>query len=207
NSSYATVTPDALWGVSGPGNLFKPGTLTGKVSQFDQFKEGTPAYNNDYKNFAPSFGFAWSPNWKTGWLKRIAGDSGETVVRGGYSMAYSRQGINAGFRGIFSANPGITITHNRDLTIGNLVPTPGNANLPLLFRDTSKLGPPAFQATPTYPFTGQITNSANIIDPNIKAPYVQSWTFGIQRELTKNMAVEVRYVGNRFLQGWTAYNL
>jgi hypothetical protein len=207
NGSYATVTPDALWGISGPGNLFKPGTLTGKATQFDQFKEGTPAYNTDYKNFAPSFGFAWSPNWKSGWLKRLSGDSGETVVRGGYSIAYSRQGINAGFRGIFSANPGITITTNRDLTIGNLVTNQGNDRLPVLLRETSRLGPPAFQAAPTYPFTAQITNSANIIDPNIKAPYVQSWTFGIQREITKNMAVEVRYVGNRFLQGWTTYNL
>src|SRR5262245_28711224 len=206
NSSYATVSPDALWGVSGAGNLFKPGTLAGKVTQFDQFKEGTPAYNNDYSNFAPSLGFAWSPDIKNGWLKRIVGEGGQTVVRGGYSLSYSRQGINAGFRGIFSANPGITITTNRDLTIGNLV---GGSlgSLPLLLRETGRLGPPSFQATPTYPFTAQITNSANIIDPNIKAPYVQSWTFGIQREFTKDMAIEVRYVGNRFLQDWVTYNL
>src|SRR5262249_45242735 len=34
-----------------------------------------------------------------------------------------------------------------------------------------------------------------------------SWSFGIQREVTKNFAVEARYVGNRFLQNWQTYNL
>src|SRR5207247_11203610 len=29
----------------------------------------------------------------------------------------------------------------------------------------------------------------------------------IQREVSKNLAVEVRYVGNRFLQNWQTYNL
>src|SRR5262249_3821816 len=137
NSSYSTVSPDDLWGVSGPGNLFKPGTLPGRVTQFVQFKEGDKSYDTDYKNFAPSFGFAWSPNAKYGWLKRIAGESGQTVVRGGYSMAYNRRGIGE-LRGIISGNPGVTITTNRDLTTGNLVGA-GLGALPLLFRETSRL--------------------------------------------------------------------
>jgi outer membrane receptor protein involved in Fe transport len=34
NDSYATATVPDIWGVSGVGNLFKPGTLTGQVSQY-----------------------------------------------------------------------------------------------------------------------------------------------------------------------------
>ncbi|MGH9834361.1 MAG: carboxypeptidase regulatory-like domain-containing protein [Blastocatellia bacterium] len=210
NSSYTRASLDDIWGVSGPGNLFKPGTLTGRATQFVQFKEGEKSYNLDYKNFAPSFGFAWSPNAKSGWLRKIAGEGGQTVVRGGYSIAYNRRGINEGFRAIISANPGVTITTNRDLTIGNLVGGSLGA-LPLLLRETSRLGPPAFQTTPTYPLTGApfvaVTNSVNVYDPNIKVPYSQSWSFGIQRELNKDTAVEVRYVGTRNLRGWTAFNL
>jgi len=210
NSNYTTTTLADLFGVSGPGNLFKPGTLAGRVTQFVQYKEGERAYHTDYKNFAPSLGFAWSPNAKQGWLKRFIGDSGQTVVRGGYSIAYNRRGINEGFRNIFSGNPGVTITTNRDLTSGTLVPNP-RTDLPVLLRETNRLGPPAFPTTPAYPLTGSpfvaVTNSANIFDPNIKVPYVQSWSFGLQREITKDMAVEVRYVGNRFLRGWTTYNL
>ncbi|MGH9834362.1 MAG: carboxypeptidase regulatory-like domain-containing protein, partial [Blastocatellia bacterium] len=204
NGSYSTTTVADLFGVSGVGNLFKPGTLTGKRPQFIQFNEGERAYNVDYSDFAPSFGFAWSPNVRNSWLKHILGEGGQTVVRGGYSIAYNRYGLGD-FSGTFNANPGATITTNRDLTIGNLV---GGSlgSLPLLLRETNRLGPPAFPNTPSYPYTEVVTGDANIIDPNIRTPYSQSWTFGIQREITKNMAIEVRYVGTRHLQGWSDYN-
>ncbi len=204
NGSYSKTTIEGLFGVSGPGNLFKPGTLAGSVTEFVQFKEGERAFNPDYKNFAPSFGFAWTPNAKNGWLKRLAGESGQTVVRGGYSIAYNRNGIGD-FSNQLGANPGVTITTNRNLTIGNLV---GGSlgSLPLLLRETNRLGRPDFPNAPTYPFKGAITDSANIFDPNLRAPYTQSWTFGIQREITKDMAIEVRYVGTRNLQGWSDYD-
>ncbi len=205
NNSYSTVSVEDLWGVSGPGNLFKPGTLTGRVTQFVQFKKGEKSYNLDYKNFAPNFGFAWSLSAKDGWLRTLAGDSGQTVVRGGYSIAYNRNGLGD-FSSVFGANPGLAITTNRSLTLGNLVG--GNlGSLPVLLRERDRLGPPSFPSEPTYPFTGAITDSANIFDPNIKVPYSQSWSFGIQREITKDMAIEVRYVGARNLRGWTTYNL
>jgi hypothetical protein len=74
-------------------------------------------------------------------------------------------------------------------------------------QETNRLGPPSFPGTPNYPLTGAITDSANIFDPKLTVPYAQSWSFGIQRELTKDMAIEVRYVGTRNLRGWTEYNL
>ena len=205
NSSYSTLSLNDLYGVSGPGNLFKPGTLTGRVPQFVQFKAGDKGYNTDYKNFAPNFGFAWSPNVKGGWLGRLIGENGQTVIRGGYSIAYSRRGIGE-IRGILTSNSGATITTNRDQATGNLV---GGAlgPLPLLLRETNRLGPPAFNTTPTYPFIAPITSSGNLFDPNIKAPYTQSYSLGVQREINKDMAIEVRYVGNRFLRQWTTYDL
>ena len=204
NGSYSTTTLADLWGVSGPGNLFKPGTLTGKAPQFIQFKEGERAYNVDYNDFAPSFGFAWSVNPKNSWLRRITGEGGQTVVRGGYSIAYNRYGLGD-FSGVFGANPGVAITTNRDGSIGNLV---GGSlgGLPLLLRETNRLGAPAFPSKPGFPLTEVVTGDAGIIDPNISTPYAQSWTFGIQREISKSMAVEVRYVGTRHLQGWSDYN-
>ncbi len=204
NSSYTTASLEDVWGVSGYGNLFKPGVMTGRVTQFVQFKKGVGGNETGLGNLAPSFGFAWSPNPKGGLLKKILGGGGMTVIRGAYSIAYSRRGIGD-FRGTFSANPGVIITTNRDMTVGNLV---GGAlgSLPLLFREKDRLGPPAFDLEPKYPLTGAVTASVNRYDPNLKVPYVQSWTFGIQRELTRNIALEVRYVGTRHLRGWTTYN-
>ncbi len=205
NGLYSTTTIPDLFGRSGNGNLFKPGTLTGNDTQFIQFQDGNRGYNIDYKNFAPSVGFAWSINAKNGWLKRILGDGGQTVMRGGYSIAYNRQG-EASFSGVLGTNPGVAITTNRNTTIGNLV---GGSlgSFPLLLRETSRLGPPAFQTTPAYPFTGQVTDNASIFDPGIRVPYTQSWSLGIQREISKDMAFESRYVHTLNLQQWTAYDL
>jgi hypothetical protein len=204
NSNYTNAGIDDLWGISGIGNLFKPGVMTGHVPQFVQLRNGTPLYDTQHGNFAPSFGFAWTPRPSSSLLKRLLGDD-QTVVRGGYAIAYNRRGIGE-FRGDISSNPGLTLTTNRDLATGNLVG--GNlGSLPLLLRETSRLGPPAFADTPVYPFVGPVTGSVNVFDPHLKVPYVESWSFGVQRQISKDMALEVRYVGTRFLQGWTTYNL
>ena len=187
NDSLTLPTPDGLYGVSGP-------------TQFFQFKRGSTAYNTDWKNFAPSLGFAWTPNWKEGMLSHIFGDNGQTVLRGGFSMSFNRDGINT-LIGTISGNTGGTITVNRNRTVNNLGP------LPLLFRDTGRLGPPSFSDTPVYPLTGALTNGASIYDPDLKTPYIMSWTFGLQREINKDMAIEVRYVGNRALNFRQSFNI
>lgn len=210
NDGWTTVSVDDLYGVSGPGNLFKPGTLTGRVPQFVPFKKGDQTYNTDYKNFAPNLGIAWTPRASDGWRKRLIGDGGQTVVRTGYSIAYNRNGLGD-FSGTLGANPGSAINADRNLTIGNLVGVQPNGtnlgSLPVLFRERNRLGAPTFASTPVYPLREVVTGDANIFDPNLKVPYSQSWTFGIQREISKNMALEVRYVGTRNLRGWTEYNL
>src|SRR5256886_1412749 len=71
----------------------------------------------------------------------------------------------------------------------------------------------AIPAAPTYPIPPtsvppyQPSDSANAFLPNIKTGFVQSWSFGIQRELTKDTVIEARYVGNRGTDLWHQYNL
>jgi Carboxypeptidase regulatory-like domain len=190
NDSYTTIAGADLFG----------------DTQFVQLRQGDQGYKTDYKNFGPSFGFAWSLDPKRGWLKRIVGEGGKTVLRGGYAIAYTRE-PGASFSNVFGANPGSFVTATRSLTLGNLVTNQGSDKLPVLLSETNRLGPPPFPSEPTYPLKGAITNSANIFDPNLKVPYVQSWSFGIQREIAKDTAIEVRYVGNRRLRGWTAYDI
>lgn len=203
NDIYSTTTFNGLFGESGP-NLFKPGTLAGGPTVYTQLKRGDRLYDPDYKNFAPSVGFAWTPSVKNGWLKHIVGDSGQTVLRGGYSIAYERNGTNAAIS-FFGANPGITFNATRSTAIGNLAAGTAADPFPVLLSQTSRLGPGAFPTAPTYPFTGQISDQVNIFEPGLKTPYAQSWTFGIQREITKDTAVEVRYVHTFNLQQWVTY--
>jgi len=207
NSVYSYATPNDLWGVSGVGNLFKPGVLTGRAPQFTQYMAGTPAYNAYKRGFAPSVGFAWSPNAKEGWLGRIIGSSGQTVLRGGYSLAFNRYGMGT-FSGIMGANPGLTVNATRSVANGNLVSGVGSDTWPLLFRQKDRLGPPSFLKAPAYPLTtSSISDSVRMFEPNIRTPYTMSWTFGLQRQITKDMALEVRYAGNRNVQPWLRRNL
>ncbi|HMX24187.1 MAG TPA: hypothetical protein PKC13_01080, partial [Blastocatellia bacterium] len=197
---YSQTTFNELFGISGPGNLFKPGTLAGKNTQFTQFSASTNPYKVDYNNFAPSLGLAWTPVAKNNLLKKIVGEGGQTVVRGGYSISFVREGLNV-FTSILGSNPGLSIVANKNLTLGNL------GTLPVLFRDKSRLAPPSFQSKPSYPSEGAITDSANTFNPNLQLGYVQSWSFGLQREINKDTVIEARYVANRGVKLWQQFNL
>lgn len=197
NNTFAGVSYADLFGESGQGNLFRPGTLAGQHSQYTLFGKGSRAYNPT-GIFLPSFGFTWSPNFSEGLLHKLTGESGETVLRGGFSMASVREGTGV-FTGVVGANPGGTLTTNRNLTL---------ANLPVgTYLRQGPFAPAAFPTTPVYPNTGLLTDSVNAFDPNLKIGYVESWSLGIQREFKKDNVFEVRYVGNRGHQLWRQENL
>ena len=78
---------------------------------------------------------------------------------------------------------------------------------PLLFRDTAGVSAvPSFANTPVYPLSPVITDELDLFDPNIRTPYTHSMSFGVQREISKNMAFEVRYVGTRNRDQWVTNN-
>jgi hypothetical protein len=203
NNGYSWTTPAEVWGPSGIGNLMKPGATGGVKSVVYKYNPGDPAYNQDWGSISPSFGFAWTPGVRGSLLGRILGESGQTVLRGGFGIAFHRNSMGT-YNDIFSGNVGGSIGANRNQDLGNLI-LPGES-YPLLFREKSRLGPPAFIKEPVYPLEVGFQNSIRAIDPDIRVPYTMSWTFGFQREVTKNTAIEIRYVGNKSLQMWTNLN-
>ena len=204
NNSYSTATIADLCGISGVGpdgrcNLFQPGVVGGKRPEFINFGEGVKGYNTDYDNIAPSVGFAWTLGGGSGPLAGILGaNQGDTVLRGGYSRSFNRNGMND-FTGQYNANPGIAISASRSNNNGNLDDGQG---FPVLFRQPNRLGPASFSKTPQYPLTDIVTGDINLFDPDIKVPYADTWTVGLQRSVSRNMAVEVRYVGTRARDLW-----
>ena len=201
NNELSNVTYAGVFGESGLGNLFMPGTLSGSPTQFTQFSSGSATYKTAYGNFAPSFGFAWQPNVKNGLLKKLAGEPGETVVRGGFSMAFVREGINT-FLSIQASNPGETLDATQNIT-----GTPFALSFGNLFRNGIPPISPLVPTKQSLPSFGAITDSANSWLPNLKTGYVESWTAGIQREIKKDNVIEVRYVGNRGHQLWRQVDL
>ncbi len=206
NNAFTWATPADVWGPSGVNSIFQPGASGGKPTLVYQFNPGDPAYNPDYKSVAPSIGFAWSPQGTGGFLDKILGEGSQTVIRGGFALAFNHYGM-LDYVNMFGSNPGGQIVANRSQDLGNLVNTAGGETWPLLFRDKSRLAAPSFQATPVYPMKPSIDDSINAFDPDIRTPYTMSWSFGLQRELGKDMALEIRYAATRNLQPWYQPNL
>jgi hypothetical protein len=201
NNEYDMLAnPNQIWGISGVGNLFSPGSTAGILTPEFVNDTGKTWYHNYYKAFAPSVGLAYQPNWDNSMARHLFGAAGKTVLRAGFSVAYDNEGIDA-FFGVAQDNPGYFGSQtsaagasnnlaNGTFQAGSFIlgqPTPLNfvAQTPQTFG-----GP--FAATPTVG-TGQQEFS---IDPHLKPPMVESWNAGIQRELSSNMVLEIRYQAN-----------
>lgn len=196
NDSYTTLTIDSLYGISGVGNINKPGTITGAKPQFIRYAAGQYAYNPDRNNFAPTIGAALTLKPSDGFMKWFRGtEEGDAVVRGGWAMAYQRPGMSD-FTGVFGDNQGIAVSLQTDQN---------NSSLPILLRNNPTLPASPGVNLPSAP--AAITTRGNAYDPNIQLPYTQSWSAGWQRKLTTNSAIEFRYVGSRHENDWDSINL
>lgn len=137
-----------------------------------------PFYNPDKNNFAPNFSFSWDPF-----------NGGKTVIRGGYSLNYVIDSV-------IQMAENAAIDGNQGLTS---VSSPNNLSGTVSGGGLRPIDTPAFVVPRT--MNDQLTLSQFptlfTIDPDLKTPYVQQWTVGIEHEVLPNTAVEVRYVGNR----------
>ena len=192
-----------------------PTATGGKVPDFVAFGTGTQNYKTDWNNVAPNVGVAWRPNVQGGWGRALLGDPEQATLRAGYSHAYDRQGM-AVFTGQYGANPGSTLSLTRSEGNGLLVPTGSGQSWPVLLRDRSRLPPPGpcpagvinagcVPETVSYPIPVRANraDSVNTFHPDIKIAYARSWTVSFQRSITKDMAVDLRYVGTRGVNQWT----
>lgn len=228
NNQYFMNNFNAVWGVSGPGNLFSPGSAGGPSfsSTINYTNDaGKSWYNKYYRALAPSVGLAWQPNSDNSMLKHVLGGPGKTVLRAGYSIAYSREGLNS-FFGISEGDPGYfasqassaNVTAGNSAALGTFVPGsvffgPPVGTTPAGSSFTGQAGglpyvnqnPSTF--TSQFPLVPTLNNSVNVFDQNLKPPMVQSWNAGIQRELTSNMVLEIRYQANHGVGLWDQFDL
>jgi Carboxypeptidase regulatory-like domain len=212
NDTMTTASLADICGASGIGkgglynacNFYAPGSSGGKIPEFSQFTTGTRGYNTDWNNLAPNIGAAWRPNVESGFFRTLLGDPDQATIRAGFSVAYERQGIG-GFTGIYGPNPGSTLSLNRDASTGLVGP---GETWPVLLRERSRLYQAPFPATPTFPIPIRANRADNInaFHPDIEVAAARSWTVGVQRALSANMALEARYVGTRGVDQWSTLN-
>lgn len=131
-------------------------------------------------SFGPSLGFAYNPQWG-GFLT----GHGKTTIRGGFRMLYDPP-----FYNIF-----VNESTSAPMVFLDSLSSPGTHPLPSVPTGPNVRASLASALTPGVfdPRTFAETN----VSPNFGPDKVLSWSGGIEREITKNAAIEARYSGNR----------
>jgi hypothetical protein len=131
-------------------------------------------------NFAPKVGLAYSPNFGEGVLGRVFGAQGKSSVRAGFSMAYDYIFDNLYILAL-PPQSNQTVAVEPDvaapgfLAAGGIPPTPVD------------VGNDAAAAR---------ANTASFI-PDQEVPYSLTWTLSFQRQFLKDWSFEARYLGTR----------
>ena len=214
-SVMSSVTMASVCGMSGLGdgglyskcNVLAPGATGGAVPQYNLLEKGSQGYETDLNNIAPSASIAWRPNVQSGFLSKILGDPDQATLRAGYSEAYAREGLTR-FTTLYGNNRGASVSLNRTANTGTPTLVPAGESWPVLLSQTNRLYPSSFNTDPTYPIAvgANRADSLNAFAPDIEIARVRTWTVGFARSLSRDMAVEIRYVGNRGDSEWEAIN-
>ncbi len=191
------------------------------VSAPDEIKNRfSYGYKGDYNNVQPRIGFAWSPEAKGGFLRKITGGGSNFVIRGGYGIyhgrlfqsVFSQSGLNFRFQppnGFTFGGPASPCAGNlgagtipggdfevSDPTCG-FVFTPGTASRSVAA--PCSLTPngcgPTGQGVKVA--AGQLQSTLLLPDPKFHLPYVQQWNLTVERKLPWNLAVQLAYNANR----------
>ncbi|MGC1107473.1 MAG: carboxypeptidase-like regulatory domain-containing protein [Candidatus Acidiferrales bacterium] len=198
--AYHSPDNAGIWGPSGVGNIFNPGVLNGTMDPTYDAREHV--YNPWNVSPQPEMGIAWNPH--NGWGK--FGD-GNTVIQAGYMLRrftepqqyYWDAASNYGFAyyQFFSLKASAPINGSQ--------PTGTFAPGALALGDAL---PPFHYSIPSYETTVPeatqtwFGNGLSGIDQNIGQPYVQQWNVGIQRLLTHDNVLSVRYIGSHSVHEW-----
>jgi hypothetical protein len=150
---------------------------------------GLGVYNNYWKAIGPSVGVAW----QLPWFRRT------TVIRAGYGINYIGNvdflTVNTGV-GNF---PGQTL--NTTYTPSSFLNLSGLTSAGVVPVSTGGAQP----FTPV-PLTNRVATLYGYAD-NLRTPYIQSFNFSIQRELTSTLILDIDYIGNKGSELYTNQQL
>jgi hypothetical protein len=149
---------------------------------------GTPAscMQGHLFNPAPRIGFAWDPR----------GD-GKTSIRGGYGIFFEHGTGNESNTGSLEASAPVVLSMTQQLPISYTCI--GNVGYGPTFDPTNAAcANPGATKTAVQPAAGSVFPlDVTSIPTQAIWPYAQQWSFGVQRELSRALVVNVAYVGSK----------
>ena len=157
-----------------------PSALNFRQAQFTLPSSGV---YSDKNNFAPMFGFAYSPRV----LQGLFGVN-DTVIRGGFRVAYDDLFNNVPSSMSLGPPYNLQLTQTANVTQPGKFPWAAgfNQNVPLI-SNFGKQGP----GTPT---VGVVSFQG--VDPNLRSAYLYQYNLGIQRRLGDAFSIEADYQGS-----------
>ena len=145
----------------------------------------TAVYKNNSHLVSPRIGIAWTPD----------ALHGKTVIRSSFGMFVAPVTIAAmGVDDKFSTSPD---TNQEGFSQSTALTATGNNYLTPLATLSNPF--PSGFLSPSGNSLGLLTfagQSVTFINPVIKSPYSLRWTFDVQHSLTKDLMLEVAYIGN-----------
>jgi hypothetical protein len=162
------------------------------VTRVEFIGSGTPnpgktAVRTDRNNFGPAIGFAYQLPWF---------GEGKTTIRGGYQLTYGGSGRTVGGGGATSDE---AVVGNAPGSLSS--PTTVLADFSGQYLDLNDI--PAL--VPVRPFSPAVpgdqvpfhTRAGNFsaYDPNFATPYTQNFLLSVNRALTRNITLDVQYIG------------
>jgi hypothetical protein len=199
------IQPRITAGQQGVAGLFVAPVVSYNLA--GKANHGPGLYHPDWHDFAPRVAFSYSPSQKDGWLGKVLGDR-KTVIRGGVGLIFDHPVTNALN---FLQDQNTYILQNQTATnygfgesgTDALTNDPRFTGIGVLPAGSVVPAPPV--TTPYAPFTdstgapnGLITGAGLFnyaVDPNLKVPYSEMFSFGFQRELPAHFLVEATYIG------------
>ncbi len=160
-----------------------------------------------YKNFAPRFGFAWSPD---SGLGSLTGGQGQHLfaLRGGFGIYYNRDQEEGSLQNLSDAPFGLGTSGATDVGGSPAFANPFQdvANRPGLSEPNKfPFVPPAQSSYSSINFNNYEPMDINSISPTYAVPYTANYNLNVQRSLPSNMVLMLGYVGSLGMKLIRAY--
>lgn len=203
---YVAGTPIAGTPLPATPVVNQPGAVT--------FVKAKRWYEGDFKwAIGPRFGLAYSPDFKSGFLHTLFGDSSKSVIRLGYGMAFD---TISSFQVTAAAGriPGLVQSCTSTFPFTSITSgcvNSSDVNRTVVGGFPTQLPPPTVRPssffTPPQQLRSNAPGNITVFAPKMQLPTVHQWNLSIQRELPWGLVGEASYIGRRGQYLFMAYDI